>query len=64
MATKTEIAKALDLALARLIVFEPPDSRAVSDEFVAVADVAAGNPCPASLRIIDAALAVERAKAA
>ncbi len=35
---------ALRYCLARLIQFEPPDSRAVSDEFVAAAAICEGDP--------------------
>ncbi len=53
-----KLQKALDLALAILVRFEPGDSRAVSDEFVAMASVAAGNENDACLEII--ARAMER----
>ena len=59
-----ELQKALDLALAKLVRFEPPDSRAVSDEFVAMSAMAAGGEIVTAdcHRIIDAALAAERSK--
>jgi hypothetical protein len=59
-----ELQKALDLALANLVRFEPPDSRAVSDEFVAMSAMAAGGDIVNAdcHRIIDAALAVERSR--
>jgi hypothetical protein len=47
--------KALSLALKRLIVNEPPDSRAVSDEFVAMACVENGDTSLPVMNIIDAA---------
>ncbi len=37
-----DLTAALELALAKLIKLEPPDSRAVSDEYVAMAAVHAG----------------------
>lgn len=48
---------ALNLACAMLIRHEPGDSRAVSDEFVALASVAAGVVSPDVVRVIDAGLA-------
>jgi hypothetical protein len=61
-----ELQKALDLAVIRLGAMEPPDSRAVSDEFVAIAAMDAGGTAvnDACHDIIDAALAEEKAKAA
>lgn len=38
-----DLEAALGLALCKLVVFEPPDSRAVSDEYVAMAAVHAGD---------------------
>jgi hypothetical protein len=60
-----ELQKALDLALCWLSEREPPDSRAVSDEFVAMASMAAGHPTvnEECHTIIDAALLAARAKA-
>lgn len=54
-----ELSGALELALARLIKFEPPDSRAVSDEFVAMAVILAGGDIvnDESRKIVKAALA-------
>jgi hypothetical protein len=54
------MAKALDLALCILIKSEPPDSRAVSDEFVAMAAVASGDHSDRVMVVIDDALAKER----
>ena len=47
--------KALRLALARLIKFEPGDSRAVSDEYVAMAAVEAGDTSLGVMSVIDRA---------
>lgn len=61
--TRTEqLQAALDLALCRLIRFEPGDSRAVSGEFVAMAAVACDCVNDAALRIIKDALAKESPK--
>lgn len=54
--------KALDLALCYLGALEPGDSRAVSDEFVAMASVQRGDASPNVMAVIDAALAREYAK--
>jgi hypothetical protein len=54
--------KALDLALCRLAPQEPGDSRAVSDEFVAMAAVAAGHCDQPVMAVIEKALANEAAK--
>jgi hypothetical protein len=61
-----ELQKALDLAICLLGKTEPPDSRAVSDEFVAMASMSAGGETvnEACHDIIDKALAEEKAKAA
>lgn len=48
--------KALSVATAMLIVHEPPDSRAVSDEFVAIAAVQSGDMTPPVMAVIDRAL--------
>lgn len=53
----TPIQKALRLAVNMLSLYEPPDSRAVSDEFVALAAVDTGDTSPEVLAVIDAALA-------
>lgn len=52
-----DLKAALDLALARLIVNEPGDSRAVSDEFVAMAAVASGSYNGSCMTIINRELA-------
>lgn len=54
----TPIQKALRLAVNKLSIYEPPDSRACSDEFVALAAVDAGDTCPLVMAVIDAALAI------
>lgn len=50
--------EALKLALIRLVEFEPPDSRAVSDEFVAMAAIAEGGDLatPECIEIVRRAL--------
>jgi hypothetical protein len=48
--------KPLDLALCMLIKYEPPDSRAVSNEYVAMAAVASGDISGEVMPIIEAAL--------
>jgi hypothetical protein len=58
------LGEALNFALSRLILQEPPDSRAVSDEFVAMAAVSAGIGKPEDLEIIRRALAKADAIAA
>jgi hypothetical protein len=52
--------KALDLAVCLLGKYEPPDSRAVSDVFVALAAVSCGNDNQECWDIIDRALEMER----
>jgi len=52
--------KALDLAVCLLGKYEPPDSRAVSDVFVALAAVSCGNDNQECWDIIDKALEMER----
>lgn len=52
------LSKALNLALLYLARLEPGDSRAVSDEFVAMAAVASGDTAPEVMRVIDEALVV------
>ncbi len=54
-------AKALDLALCYLGKFEPGDSRAVSNEFVAMAAIATGDFNDDCIAIVDAAAAVIKA---
>lgn len=49
--------KSLSLALDRLFKFEPPDSRAVSDEFVAMAAVQGGDTSLRVMTVIDGGLA-------
>lgn len=49
--------KALSVATNMLIVHEPPDSRGVSDEFVALASVQCGDMSPPVMAVIDRALA-------
>jgi hypothetical protein len=51
--------RALNLALCYLGKLEPGDSRAVSDEFVAMFAVSTGDTSPEVLAVIDAALARE-----
>lgn len=51
-----EVVKALNLALEMLGRYEPGDSRAVSDEYVAMAAVAAGRADAKCVRVIDRAL--------
>lgn len=53
--------KALRLAVNMLSQYEPPDSRAVSDEFVALAAVSCGIANADAVRIIDAALQASEA---
>jgi len=53
--------KALDLAVAMLAPYEPGDSRAVSDEFVALASIVADCANDDTWRVIDAALSRIRA---
>ena len=50
---------ALGLALAYMARFEPKDSRAVSDEFVAMAAIHSGDYSESVMRVIDAALQKE-----
>ena len=52
-----ELLLALDVALNILIKFEPGDSRAVSDEFVAMASVAAGITNEQCIEILNKAIA-------
>lgn len=52
----TCLRKALSVALNMLIEYEPPDSRAVSDEFVAMAAVQAGDTSLPVMMVIDRAL--------
>lgn len=47
----------LDLAIAMLAPHEPPDSRAVSDEFVALAALSTGDDCIAVMQIINDGIA-------
>lgn len=49
--------EALMLAVNMLSIFEPGDSRAVSDEFVALACVCTGDTSPDVMAVIRAALA-------
>lgn len=53
----TPIEKALACAVNMLSIYEPPDSRAVSDEFVALAAVVSGDTSPEVMAVIDAKLA-------
>jgi hypothetical protein len=53
----TPIEKALMCAVNMLSVYEPPDSRAVSDEFVALAAVASGDTSERVMTVIEGALA-------
>lgn len=55
--THSALQRALNLALVYMSRFEPGDSRAVSDEFVAMAAVSIGNTSPEVIAVIDAALA-------
>lgn len=48
--------KSLSVALDMLIVHEPPDSRAVSDEFVAMAAVQSGDMSLPVMQVIDRAI--------
>lgn len=59
MADLEQTRKALALALCRLIHFEPGDSRAVSDGFVAMFSVLVGDTRPEVMSIIDRELAIE-----
>jgi hypothetical protein len=54
---------ALDLALSYLIEDEPGDSRAVSDEFVAMAVILEGHDADGCLPIVKAAIAARAALA-
>lgn len=54
--TKKELQDALTLAVALLAPYEPPDSRAVSNEFVALAELSCGNATLEAMAIIRAAL--------
>ena len=56
------LAPALHLATCMLANFEPGDSRAVSNEFVALACVDIGDVRPEVMKVINDALDVERAK--
>lgn len=55
--TNEQLKRALSLAVSMLSIYEPPDSRAVSDEFVALACVDCGNMNDEVMPIIEAALA-------
>jgi len=48
--------KALSVATSMLIHHEPPDSRAVSDEFVAIAAVQSGDMSMPVMTVIDRAI--------
>lgn len=52
--------EALDLAVNMIIAAEPGDSRAVSDEAVALAAVACGDTSDAVMKVIRAALSLSR----
>jgi len=52
----TCLRKALSVALDMLIQHEPPDSRAVSDEFVAMAAVQTGDTSLRVMTVIDRAI--------
>ena len=54
------IERALALAVSMLAPHEPGDSRAVSDEFVAIASVACGDTSPRVMEVIDGAIAKMR----
>jgi hypothetical protein len=55
--TPEQLKRALELAVSMLSVHELPDSRAVSDEFVALASVDCGIVEGRVMEVIDAALA-------
>jgi len=55
--TPIDVKAALRLALHMLVQHEPPDSRAVSDEFVALAAVDCGDASPGVMAVIHARLA-------
>lgn len=57
MTREEKLQKALDVAVNMLSIYEPPDSRAVSGIFVALASVATGNENQECLDLIDEALA-------
>ena len=48
--------KALRVAVGMLAPIEPPDNRVVSDDFVAIAAVLAGDCAPNVMAVIDAAI--------
>lgn len=54
--TMEELNRALSLAVNLLAPLEPGDSRAVSNEFVALASVSTGDASPEVMAVIDAAL--------
>lgn len=54
--TPDQLERALTLAVNMLAPHEPPDSRAVSNEFVAVASVSAGDASGDVMKVIDNAL--------
>lgn len=55
------VSDALKLAVNMLAPYEPGDSRAVSDEFVALAAVSVGDTSPEVMAVIRSALAREKA---
>lgn len=54
--TNSELRRALALALTYVEHLEPPDSRAVSDEFVAMAAMIHGDTSDEAVAIIDSAM--------
>lgn len=50
------VQRGLTLAVNMLSAHEPPDSRAVSDEFVALAALSIGDDSEAVMKVIEAAL--------
>jgi hypothetical protein len=58
--TPEQLTRALSLAVDMLSIYEPPDSRAVSDEFVALACVDCGSVEGRVMDVIDAALALRK----
>jgi hypothetical protein len=54
--TPAQVKRALSLAVSLLSKYEPPDSRAVSDEFVALACVDCGDVSGKVMDIIESAL--------
>jgi len=55
--TTKQLKIALRVAVNMLSLYEPPDSRATSDEFVALASVACGDASSNVMEVLDAKLA-------